>query len=92
MPDVKALLAYKKSAAGHRFVSNNGTGIPADIKDSRLFSAVPYPQADRRKNRSGLSINYDIVTQEHGDTIIVDKRVGGFTEFTVRLPRAYGRQ
>jgi two-component system NtrC family sensor kinase len=30
------------------------------------------------------------VTQEHGGTITVDSRVGEFTEFTIRLPRAYG--
>jgi Histidine kinase-, DNA gyrase B-, and HSP90-like ATPase len=37
----------------------------------------------------GLSISYDIVTQEHGGTITVDSWVGEFAEFTVRLPRAY---
>ena len=36
----------------------------------------------------GLSISYDIVTQQHGGTIAVDSRLGEFTEFTVRLPRA----
>jgi signal transduction histidine kinase len=36
----------------------------------------------------GLSISYDIVTQQHAGTITVDSRVGEFTEFTVRLPRA----
>jgi nitrogen fixation/metabolism regulation signal transduction histidine kinase len=36
----------------------------------------------------GLSISYDIVTQQHGGTITVDSRLGEFTEFTVRLPRA----
>jgi signal transduction histidine kinase len=35
----------------------------------------------------GLSISYEIVTQQHGGTITVDSEVGGFTEFTVRLPR-----
>ena len=35
----------------------------------------------------GLSISYDIVTQQHGGTIAVDSRLGEFTEFTVRLPR-----
>jgi two-component system NtrC family sensor kinase len=29
------------------------------------------------------------VTQQHGGTITVDSRPGEFTEFTVRLPRAY---
>jgi light-regulated signal transduction histidine kinase (bacteriophytochrome) len=37
----------------------------------------------------GLSISYNIVTQQHGGTITVDSRVGEFTEFTVRLSRAY---
>jgi len=36
----------------------------------------------------GLSISYDIVTQQHGGTIEVDSRVGEFTEFTIRLPRS----
>jgi two-component system, NtrC family, sensor kinase len=31
------------------------------------------------------------VTQQHGGNIEVDSRVGEFTEFTVRLPRAYRR-
>jgi signal transduction histidine kinase len=36
----------------------------------------------------GLSISYDIVTQQHGGTIEVDSEVDEFTEFTVRLPCA----
>jgi two-component system, NtrC family, sensor kinase len=35
----------------------------------------------------GPSISYEIVTQQHRGTIL-DSRVGEFTEFTVRLPRA----
>ena len=37
--------------------------------------------------RRGLSITYDIVTKQHGGTIAVDSDPGGFTEFTVTLPR-----
>jgi hypothetical protein len=44
-----------------------------------------------RQNRPvkapGLSISYDIVTQQYGGVIEVDSRVGEFTEFTIRLPR-----
>jgi signal transduction histidine kinase len=39
---------------------------------------------------TGLSIAWDIITQQHGGTISVDSQVGEFTEFTIRLPRAYG--
>jgi two-component system NtrC family sensor kinase len=35
----------------------------------------------------GLSISYDIVTQQHGGTITVESEPGAFTEFTIRLPR-----
>ena len=53
---------------------------------------------DRRKGDSskssrttglGLSISWDIVTQQHGGTIAVDSRLGEFTEFAIRLPRAH---
>jgi signal transduction histidine kinase len=40
----------------------------------------------------GLSISWDIVTQQHGGTIEVDSVSGEFTEFTIRLPRAFGGQ
>ena len=36
----------------------------------------------------GLSITYDIVTQQHGGTIMVDSKVGEYSEFTIRLPRS----
>jgi len=42
-----------------------------------------------RRTGLGLSISYDIVTQQHGGTVDIDSRVGEFTEFTVRLPRAF---
>ena len=66
----------------------NGVGIPAEIKDKLVqpfFTTKPTGEG----TGLGLSISYDIVTQQHGGTITVDSRVGEFTEFTVRLPRAY---
>jgi hypothetical protein len=35
----------------------------------------------------GLSMSYDIVTQQHGGSITLDSEVGVYSEFTVRLPR-----
>ena len=70
-------------------VRDNGTGIPAEIRD-KLFQPFFTTKPTGEGTGLGLSISYDIVTQEHGGTITVDSRVGDFTEFTVRLPRAYG--
>jgi two-component system, NtrC family, sensor kinase len=69
-------------------VRDNGTGIPAEIKD-KLFQPFFTTKPTGEGTGLGLSISYDIVTQQHGGSITVDSRVGDFTEFTVRLPRAY---
>jgi signal transduction histidine kinase len=66
-------------------IRDNGTGIPAEIKD-KLFQPFFTKKPTGEGTGLGLSISYDIVTQQHGGTITVDSRVGEFTEFTVRLP------
>jgi len=55
-----------------------------------LFGNGVYAAAKRERDGAGLglSISWDIVTQQHGGTIAVDSRVGEFTEFAIRLPRA----
>jgi two-component system, NtrC family, sensor kinase len=67
-------------------VRDNGTGIPAEIKD-RLFQPFFTTKPTGEGTGLGLSISYDIVTQQHGGSITVDSRVGEFTEFSIRLPR-----
>ena len=69
-------------------IRDNGIGIAADIKD-KLFQPFFTTKPTGEGTGLGLSISYDIVTQQHGGTIEVDSRVGEFTEFIVRLPRAY---
>jgi signal transduction histidine kinase len=69
-------------------IRDNGTGIPAEIKD-KLFQPFFTTKPTGEGTGLGLSISYDIVTQQHGGTIEADSRVGEFTEFTVRLPRSY---
>jgi GAF domain-containing protein/nitrogen-specific signal transduction histidine kinase len=66
-------------------VRDNGTGIPAEIKD-KLFQPFFTTKPTGEGTGLGLSISYDIVTQQHGSTIEVDSRANGFTEFTIRLP------
>src|SRR6266851_401558 len=68
-------------------VRDNGTGIPPELRD-KLFTPFFTTKPTGEGTGLGLSISYDIVTQQHGGTITVDSRVGEFTEFTVRLPRA----
>jgi signal transduction histidine kinase len=67
-------------------VRDNGTGIPAEIRD-KLFQPFFTTKPTGEGTGLGLSISYDIVTQQHGGTIEVDSRVGEYTEFTIRLPR-----
>src|SRR5205814_621196 len=67
-------------------IRDNGVGIPPEIKD-KLFQPFFTTKPTGEGTGLGLSISYDIVTQQHGGKIIVDSRVGEFTEFTVRLPR-----
>ena len=70
-------------------VRDNGTGIAPEIRD-KLFQPFVTTKPTGEGTGLGLSIAWDIVTQQHGGTIEVDSQVGEFTEFTIRLPRAYG--
>ena len=69
-------------------VRDNGIGIPPEIRD-KLFQPFFTTKPTGEGTGLGLSISWDIVTQQHGGTIEVDSRVGEFTEFTIRLPRAH---
>ena len=68
-------------------VSDNRTGIAPEIKD-KLFQPFFTTKPTGEGTGLGLSISYDIITQQHGGTIEVDSEVDGYTEFTIRLPRA----
>jgi two-component system, NtrC family, sensor kinase len=70
-------------------ICDNGIGVSPEIKD-KLFQPFFTTKPTGEGTGLGLSISYDIVTQEHGGAISVDSQIGDFTEFTVRLPRAYG--
>jgi two-component system, NtrC family, sensor kinase len=67
-------------------VRDNGTGIPADIRD-KLFQPFFTTKPTGEGTGLGLSISYDIITQQHGGTITVDSEVGNYAEFVVTLPR-----
>jgi len=73
-----------------RLKSASATTVLASRRDKgQAVPAVLYHQPDWRRNRPRAPINCDIVTQRHGGNIGVESRVGEFTDFNVRLPRAY---
>jgi signal transduction histidine kinase len=67
-------------------VRDNGIGIPPEIKD-RLFQPFFTTKPPGEGTGLGLSMSYDIITQQHGGSITVDSKAGEYSEFTIRLPR-----
>jgi signal transduction histidine kinase len=68
-------------------VRDNGIGIPPEIRD-RLFQPFFTTKPPGEGTGLGLSMSYDIITQQHGGSISLDSKVGEYSEFTVRLPRS----
>jgi nitrogen-specific signal transduction histidine kinase len=70
-------------------LTENSHGRPHTSRRSQLFNPLPRrpgPTGGRGKGL-GLSISWDIVSQQHGGSIDVASCPGEFTEFTIRLPR-----
>jgi two-component system, NtrC family, sensor kinase len=67
-------------------VRDNGIGIPTEIRD-KLFQPLFTTKPTGEGTGLGLSISYDIITQQHAGSIVVDSKVGEYSEFTIRLPR-----
>src|SRR5262245_27241949 len=66
-------------------VRENCIGIPEEARD-KLFQPFFTTKPTGEGTGLGLSISYDIVTQQHGGSIMVDSKVGEYSEFTIRLP------
>jgi two-component system NtrC family sensor kinase len=66
-------------------VSDNGTGMPDDIK-AKIFQPFFTTKPTGEGTGLGLSLSYDIVTQGHGGTLTVESEPGQGTTFTLTLP------
>jgi len=66
-------------------VSDNGTGIPADLM-SRIFQPFFTTKPSGEGTGLGLSLSHDIITKGHGGTLAVASREGQGTTFRITLP------
>ena len=67
-------------------IRDNGTGIPADVKE-KMFDPFFTTKPAGEGTGLGLSISHDIIVKQHGGSIEVDTEPGEFAEFRVILPR-----
>jgi len=67
-------------------IRDNGTGIPADLKD-KIFNPFFTTKPAGEGTGLGLSISHDIIVKQHGGSIEIDTEPGQFTEIRVILPR-----
>jgi signal transduction histidine kinase len=68
-------------------IRDNGTGIPADVKE-KMFDPFFTTRPAGEGTGLGLSISHDIIVKQHGGSIEVDTVPGEFAEICVILPRA----
>ena len=88
--DYEPTLAATTKNCGDRVeitIRDNGTGIPADVKE-KMFNPFFTTKPAGEGTGLGLSISHDIVVKQHGGSIEVETQPGEFTEITIVLPRA----
>jgi ligand-binding sensor domain-containing protein/signal transduction histidine kinase len=67
-------------------IRDNGNGIPASVRE-KIFNPFFTTKPAGVGTGLGLSLTYDIITQEHKGTIAVETKEGQFTEFILTIPR-----
>jgi signal transduction histidine kinase len=88
--DYEPTLAAATKNRGDRVeitIRDNGTGIPADVKE-KMFNPFFTTKPAGEGTGLGLSISHDIVVKQHGGSIEVETQPGAFTEIRIVLPRA----
>ncbi len=67
-------------------IRDNGNGIPLAIRE-KIFNPFFTTKPAGSGTGLGLSLSYDIITQEHRGEIRVDSKEGEYTEFVISIPR-----
>jgi len=67
------------------FVSDNGPGIPEDIRE-KIFEPFFTTKATGEGTGLGLSLSYDIITKVHGGTMTAGASEKGGAKFVITLP------
>ncbi len=67
-------------------IRDNGNGIPDAIRE-KIFNPFFTTKPAGVGTGLGLSLSYDIITQEHKGGISVDSQEGQYTEFVITIPR-----
>ncbi len=67
-------------------VRDNGTGMSDSVK-AKLFDPFFTTKPANEGTGLGLSLSFDVVTQQNGGHISVDSEPGSYTEFVIELPR-----
>ncbi len=66
-------------------ISDNGPGIPGDIRD-KIFQPFFTTKPTGEGTGLGLSLSYDIVTKGHGGSLELETGLGNGAAFTILLP------
>jgi signal transduction histidine kinase/ligand-binding sensor domain-containing protein len=87
--DFSPVVKVSTKSVGHSIeirIRDNGNGIPPEIRD-RIFNPFFTTKPAGVGTGLGLSLSYDIITQEHHGTLDVRTEPGSYTEFILTIPR-----
>ncbi|AKD58251.1 histidine kinase [Spirosoma radiotolerans] len=66
-------------------VSDNGTGMPESVKE-KIFQPFFTTKPTGEGTGLGLSLSYDIITNGHGGSLLVESQEGEGSAFIIELP------
>jgi signal transduction histidine kinase len=67
-------------------IRDNGTGMPQHVVQ-KIFNPFFTTKPAGQGTGLGLSLSYQIVTDQHKGSIKVNSQEGEFTEFVITLPK-----